>query len=286
MRLSSLIAASLSFCTYSSQAYLFPSSHGFLHRSRSGGHHPPSCHHGPSSLSSSSSVAPLSRLQRRSKFWATSRPHQGEEERGEGSSIAEEEEEEDHYQHTPATTAAATATKEGERKATTTLGDLREEISEKLTSLFGAMSNLVHSPEEGGVNVASTLARYKGGAGVTTYPRNGVIETIDLRTVKHDKKDCASEHAPAITTSDSPSLTTPTTRSTKKEATFGKVPDPVNENIARIGEKVPNAWLAVCHSYALKPKELKKIIVDEKPICLFRTASGEVKAISDICLHR
>lgn len=65
-----------------------------------------------------------------------------------------------------------------------------------------------------------------------------------------------------------------------------KVPEPVNENIARIGERIPNAWLGVCHSDDLGPKGLKKIIVDDKPICLFRIPSGEVRAISDICLHR
>lgn len=65
-----------------------------------------------------------------------------------------------------------------------------------------------------------------------------------------------------------------------------KVPEPVNENIARIGERIPNAWLGVCHSADLPAKGLKKIIVDDKPICLFRISTGEVRAISDICLHR
>jgi hypothetical protein len=61
---------------------------------------------------------------------------------------------------------------------------------------------------------------------------------------------------------------------------LGKVPDAVNENIARVSENVPNAWLAVSHTDDLKPGGLKRIWVDDQPIALFRLATGEVRPLT------
>jgi len=65
-----------------------------------------------------------------------------------------------------------------------------------------------------------------------------------------------------------------------------KCPHTINSHIERIPERIPNAWLAVCHSSALPKKGLIKVVIDGTPICLFRTPNGEVRAISDVCVHR
>jgi len=143
----------------------------------------------------------------------------------------------------------------------------------------------------------AALAKTKGGA--SGRGRSSVITpgSPSTTTVSFlEPRTPAELAAAALTTpcdSALPTLTPPSSSSSRRppslsatDAALGKVPEPVNENIARISTKVPNTWLAVCHSADLKKKELKKIWVDEKPICLFRSSSGEVKAISDICLHR
>lgn len=56
---------------------------------------------------------------------------------------------------------------------------------------------------------------------------------------------------------------------------------------ARIdANRVPNLWLAVAHSSSLKPGQVKKVEVDGVPIVLWRSATGEVSALSDVCIHR
>ena len=50
--------------------------------------------------------------------------------------------------------------------------------------------------------------------------------------------------------------------------------------------RVPNLWLAVAHSSTVKAGEVKKVEVDGVPIALWRTATGEVSAQSDVCIHR
>lgn len=50
--------------------------------------------------------------------------------------------------------------------------------------------------------------------------------------------------------------------------------------------RVPNLWLAVAHSSAVKAGAVKKVEVDGVPISLWRTATGEVSAVSDVCIHR
>lgn len=50
--------------------------------------------------------------------------------------------------------------------------------------------------------------------------------------------------------------------------------------------RVPNLWLAVAHSSDLKAGEVKKVEVDGIPLSLWRSATGEVSAISDVCIHR
>lgn len=56
---------------------------------------------------------------------------------------------------------------------------------------------------------------------------------------------------------------------------------------ARIdASRLPNLWLAVAHSSSVKPGEVKKVQVDGIPIALWRSAAGELSAISDVCIHR
>lgn len=50
--------------------------------------------------------------------------------------------------------------------------------------------------------------------------------------------------------------------------------------------KVPNLWLAVAHSDSLQPGHIRKVEVDGVPIALWRSAAGEVSAVSDVCIHR
>lgn len=50
--------------------------------------------------------------------------------------------------------------------------------------------------------------------------------------------------------------------------------------------RVPNLWLAVAHSSGVKAGEVKKVEVDGVPIALWRTATGDVAAQSDVCIHR
>lgn len=50
--------------------------------------------------------------------------------------------------------------------------------------------------------------------------------------------------------------------------------------------QVPNLWLAVAHSSTVKSGEVKKVEVDGVPIALWRTATGDVSAVSDVCVHR
>lgn len=50
--------------------------------------------------------------------------------------------------------------------------------------------------------------------------------------------------------------------------------------------RVPNLWLAVAHSSTVKSGEVKKVEVDGVPIALWRTATGDVSARSDVCPHR
>lgn len=50
--------------------------------------------------------------------------------------------------------------------------------------------------------------------------------------------------------------------------------------------RVPNLWLAVAHSSSVKPGEVKKVEVDGVPIALWRSAVGDVSAVSDVCIHR
>ncbi|CAM9567154.1 unnamed protein product, partial [Discosporangium mesarthrocarpum] len=49
--------------------------------------------------------------------------------------------------------------------------------------------------------------------------------------------------------------------------------------------RVPNLWLPVAHSSSVTTKPLK-IEVDGIPIVLWRSPTGEVSAISDVCIHR
>lgn len=175
---------------------------------------------------------------------------------------------------------------------------LRQEIKDKLKSLFGAMSNMMVPEEEEKMlkNVASSLSKTKGGAGgpslmteVKTSTTTSLLD-IGMNPCEHavtpvtNDAACVDHKLKSTAASASSSYVPKTTTATA--AALGQVPEPVNENIARISEYVPNTWLAICHSASLKPKELKKVYVDDKPICLFRTSTGEVKAISDICLHR
>ena len=182
---------------------------------------------------------------------------------------------------------------------------LSDEISSKFQSLFGSMASFIGQDATAATVAAAALAKTKGGAGgrgrSAVTPGSPSTTTVSFLEPRNPAELAAAALAdpcdsalPTLTpTPPSTTSTTTTTTSSRRppslsatDAALGKVPDPVNENIARISSKVPNTWLAVCHSADLKKKELKKVWVDEKPICLFRTSSGEVKAISDICLHR
>ncbi|KAG5183593.1 hypothetical protein JKP88DRAFT_277604 [Tribonema minus] len=61
-------------------------------------------------------------------------------------------------------------------------------------------------------------------------------------------------------------------------------PDSMPPNVCT--DSVPNLWLAVGHMSSLKGKKVLKVTVDGKPIAIWRTSTGELKAISDICIHR
>lgn len=50
--------------------------------------------------------------------------------------------------------------------------------------------------------------------------------------------------------------------------------------------RIPNLWLAVAHSSDLRAGEVKKVEVDGIPIALWRSTTGELSAISDVCIHR
>lgn len=50
--------------------------------------------------------------------------------------------------------------------------------------------------------------------------------------------------------------------------------------------RVPNLWLAVAHSSSLKIGKVKKVEVDGVPIALWRSTTGAVSALSDVCIHR
>lgn len=196
------------------------------------------------------------------------------------------------------THGSKTATGKGSSSRTSNLSSLSDEISSKFQSLFGTMASFIGQDAAAATVSAAALAKTKGGAGgrgrsATITPGSPSTTTISFLEPRTPAELAAAtlanpcDSALPTFTSTPPSTTSrrpPSLSAT--DAALGKVPDPVNENIARISSKVPNTWLAVCHSADLKKKELKKVWVDEKPICLFRTSSGEVKAISDICLHR
>lgn len=50
--------------------------------------------------------------------------------------------------------------------------------------------------------------------------------------------------------------------------------------------RVPNLWLAVAHSSSLAAGKAIKVEVDGVPIALWRSATGSVSAMSDVCIHR
>lgn len=50
--------------------------------------------------------------------------------------------------------------------------------------------------------------------------------------------------------------------------------------------RVPNLWLAVAHSSSLKAGKAMKVEVDGVPLALWRSATGSVTAMSDVCIHR
>lgn len=50
--------------------------------------------------------------------------------------------------------------------------------------------------------------------------------------------------------------------------------------------RVPNLWLAVAHSSSVKAGEVKKVEVDGVPIALWRSVTGALSAVSDVCIHR
>jgi hypothetical protein len=213
---------------------------------------------------------------------------------------------------------------EGEEGEAMPYEALRAEIRDKLQGLFGAMAGTVLGAGEDGAeggegggsgsNAAASLSRTKGGAGgagVQTRPVPAVKAEAPASTTFSFKElaDAPCEHAvvmnpysgAAAASSVDVKATGPMAKAAASSASaslasgppspgaaaaLGKAPEPVNENIARISESVPNAWLAVCHGKDLKKGELKKIVVDDKPVCIFRDSTGAVRAISDICLHR
>lgn len=50
--------------------------------------------------------------------------------------------------------------------------------------------------------------------------------------------------------------------------------------------RVPNLWLAVAHSSSVKAGEVTKVEVDGVPIALWRSVTGALSAVSDVCIHR
>ncbi|TFJ87048.1 hypothetical protein NSK_001382 [Nannochloropsis salina CCMP1776] len=192
---------------------------------------------------------------------------------------------------------------EGTQAPSSSTPSLHDEILTKFKSLFEGIASIdSHADsthEEAVATLAATaLAKTKGGAGGRGGSSLVTLGSPSTTTVSFPDQSRAADVAaaalqspcdsalPAAVAKSSSSSPSPSTSLSASDVALGKVPEPVNENIARISGKVPNTWLAVCHSSSLKKKELKKIWVDDKPICLFRAASGEVKAISDICLHR
>ncbi len=49
---------------------------------------------------------------------------------------------------------------------------------------------------------------------------------------------------------------------------------------------VPIIWYLLAQSKTLTPKKLRRVIIDDSPWVLFRTASGRARMISDRCAHR
>lgn len=50
--------------------------------------------------------------------------------------------------------------------------------------------------------------------------------------------------------------------------------------------RVPNLWIAVAHSSSLRAGRTLKVEVDGVPLALWRSTTGEISAISDVCIHR
>lgn len=49
---------------------------------------------------------------------------------------------------------------------------------------------------------------------------------------------------------------------------------------------IPTNWYLLGQSKTLAPKDIRRVVIDDSPWALFRTASGQISAIRDRCVHR